>query len=140
MKLRNTHPVFTDAFIREVVEFVRPPGISNFLVRITSSERCNWGALAWPHSKRTWRIRVKINPDFARVMASIRRHKPKGAYLPFECYTAEEVLVHLIAHELRHLWQRRVRKGYRVWGARGQYSERDADAYAIHKVREWRRR
>jgi hypothetical protein len=27
----------------------------------------------------------------------------------------------------------------RVWGARGQYSERDADAYAIRKVREFRK-
>jgi hypothetical protein len=26
-----------------------------------------------------------------------------------------------------------------VWGSRGQYSNRDADAYAIRKVREWRK-
>jgi hypothetical protein len=51
-----------------------------------------------------------------------------------------EALVYVLAHELRHLWQGRVHRGRRVWGSRGQYSERDADAYAIHKLREWRRR
>jgi hypothetical protein len=28
-------------------------------------------------------------------------------------------------------------KANRVWGVRGQFSERDADAYAIRKIREW---
>lgn len=36
--------------------------------------------------------------------------------------------------------QARVPKGRRVWGARGQFSERDADAYAIRTLRAWRRR
>ena len=27
-----------------------------------------------------------------------------------------------------------------VWGSRGRYSERDADAYAVRKLREWRRK
>jgi hypothetical protein len=52
----------------------------------------------------------------------------------------EEAFVHMIAHELRHIWHKKIPKGYRVWGARGLYSDRDADAYAIRKVREWRRR
>ncbi len=43
------------------------------------------------------------------------------------------------AHELRHLWQAQHPKGWRVWGSRGQYSERDADAYAIRMLRAWRR-
>jgi hypothetical protein len=51
----------------------------------------------------------------------------------------EEVLVHIFAHELRHLWQKNhPGKRGKVWGAKGQYSERDADAYAIRKMREWR--
>jgi hypothetical protein len=55
------------------------------------------------------------------------------------CYNRTEALVHLLAHELRHLWQAKVKRGYRVWGARGQFSERDADAYAIQMLRRWRR-
>lgn len=45
-----------------------------------------------------------------------------------------------MAHEARHFWQHKVRKGWRVWGARGRYSEVDAEAYTIRKLREWRRR
>lgn len=49
-----------------------------------------------------------------------------------------EALVYVLAHELRHQWQAIHPKGWRVWGARGQYSERDADAYAIKMLRNWR--
>lgn len=53
-----------------------------------------------------------------------------------------EALVLMLSHEFRHLWQKenegRSRRG-KVWGARGTFSERDADAFAIRKVREYRR-
>jgi hypothetical protein len=51
-----------------------------------------------------------------------------------------ERLVLIMAHELRHLWQGKTtsRRGY-VWGARGRYSEVDTEAYALRKLREWRR-
>jgi hypothetical protein len=54
--------------------------------------------------------------------------------------TREEALVHVAGHGLRHLWQTtHTGKRGKVWGARGQYSDRDADAYAIRKTREWRK-
>ena len=61
-------------------------------------------------------------------------------YLGVKVFSDEEALVHVVAHELRHLWQARVKSGRRVWGARGQFSERDADAYGLACVRKWRRR
>ena len=63
----------------------------------------------------------------------------KGANLPVDLYSRIEALVLVTAHELRHLWQAQHPKGWRVWGSRGQYSERDADAYAIRMLRAWRR-
>ena len=54
-------------------------------------------------------------------------------------YNRKELFIHILAHELRHIWQAKHKRGWRVWGSRGQFSERDADAYAIHKVREYRR-
>ena len=69
-----------------------------------------------------------------------RRWFATKGYLSSLNFTWQETMIHLIAHELRHLWQQRIPKGRRVWGARGQYSERDADAYAIQVVRRWRRR
>jgi hypothetical protein len=50
-----------------------------------------------------------------------------------------EALIMLVAHELRHLWQADHPKGWRVYGARGVYSERDADAYALQMLRKYRR-
>jgi len=61
-------------------------------------------------------------------------------YLPFVTLDKDEYLVQVVAHELRHLWQAKVKKGHRVWGARGRFSERDADAYGIRKMREWRKK
>lgn len=62
--------------------------------------------------------------------------KSTGGYINHMLLSREEALVHILAHELRHLWQKNhPRKRGRVWGARGQYSDRDADAYAIRKTR-----
>lgn len=56
-----------------------------------------------------------------------------------------EALVYILAHELRHMHQQH---GYavhssfpvgRVKNARGRYSEVCTEAYAIHKLRAWRR-
>jgi hypothetical protein len=66
------------------------------------------------------------------------RIKNGKGYLSMTFLSAEEELVHTLAHEFRHMWQWYYPKRKRVWGARGQYSERDADAYAHRKLREWR--
>lgn len=63
-----------------------------------------------------------------------------GGHIGSLILTREEAFVHILAHELRHLWQTNHRgKRGKVWGARGLLSDRDADAYAIRKMREWRR-
>jgi hypothetical protein len=63
-----------------------------------------------------------------------------GGYIDHLTLSREEAFIHILAHELRHLWQKnhRTKRG-KVWGARGRFSDRDADAYAIRKQREWRR-
>jgi hypothetical protein len=60
-------------------------------------------------------------------------------YIGTRLYSLAEAAVFVVAHELRHLWQAKVKRGWRVWGAKGQFSERDADAYAIQMVRRYRR-
>src|SRR5215207_5039678 len=63
-----------------------------------------------------------------------------GGYVSCLILSREEALVHVLAHEFRHYWQyHHPGKRGKVWGARGLTSERDADAYAIRKLREWRR-
>ena len=131
MKLTNTSH-FPTEFVREVIRFVRPPGISKFRVQVT---RCShWGG--W----YTWGGRVTVRvPEAAHRPYPIHFPARRG-YLATVIFTPEEGLVLYLAHELRHVWQHMHPKGGRVWGARGRYSERDADAYAIQRVRRWRRR
>ena len=82
---------------------------------------------------------VKAADGHAAIFSEDVRPYSKG-YLPRPWLADQvEALVYLAAHELRHLWQARVPRGHRVWGSRGQYSERDADAYAIRQLRAWRR-
>jgi hypothetical protein len=48
-------------------------------------------------------------------------------------------MIHLVAHELRHLWQPTHRTRRMPTARHGRISERDADIYAIRKVRAYRR-
>lgn len=68
------------------------------------------------------------------------KHIDRDGYLGVVCYSQEEDLVYVIAHEFRHVWQCLVPSGWRVHGARNSgYSERDADAYGLHVLRQYRR-
>ena len=133
MRIRNTTTI-SDRAIRDVVAFVRPPGIGGFTVRVQNHGRGNYG-LASGDSNR-----ILLRPP-AKGSRNDTDHRRAGGYLPFPPIAGRlEWLVFIAAHELRHLWQARVPKGRRVWGSRGQFSERDADAYAIRMLRAWRRR
>ena len=65
----------------------------------------------------------------------------RGGYLPELWLDSTECLIAMLAHEFRHAWQKEHngKKRGKVWGARGKYSNRDSDAYALRKVREYRR-
>ena len=51
-----------------------------------------------------------------------------------------EALVYIMAHEIRHIWQSRHKnkRGY-VYGSKGKFSEIDTEAYAINRLRQWRK-
>jgi len=132
MKIKSSNPAFTLAKVREIAAFVKPSGVTNFSVWVKRSCRPCVAGTCYGHRNYIVARVGKLRFPYTSV--------DHGAYLGVKTYTMEEALVGLIAHELRHLWQKKVKHGWRVWGAKGQYSERDADAYAIRKVREWRRR
>jgi hypothetical protein len=163
MRLKN-HTDTHDK-IRQMIQFARPNGISNFDVRISNSKAIFRGRAyyegsgyhdtpnpfvvvrvtkdenAFPyfvkHTSRT-RTKLELNPQSGKL-ESVSYNSGTGGYIDHILLSREEAMLYIIAHELRHLWQAKVKKGYRVWGARGQFSERDADAYAIGKTRQWRR-
>ena len=122
-----------DALLRQFIRHCVPSGVTGFSVKVTHCrERGGRGrAWSWPQN----RILVRVQTSQQHYAG----HGPHKGYLGMPPMTREEVALFLLAHELRHLWQKRVPKGRRVWGARGQFSERDADAYAFRAVRTWRR-
>ena len=164
MRLKNTSGL-PDALVREVIRFVRPGGISNFDVMVKRSDKAFGGMSYAEGSSYHWTARpfvtVRIGPDkkFPFYVRGDRMDRPGGAvtvysdgrpprvskpqtkgYLTIGWITSRvEALVLVMAHELRHQWQATHSRG-RVWGSRGKYSERDADAYALGMLRAWRRK
>ena len=141
MRLTNNTD-FPDKRIREIIEFVRPNGISNFDVMIKNSRTCLYGGRCYYNGSSFHRttnpfIVVSITKDEG-CFPLYKTNKKGSGYINSLLLSREEAVVYLIAHELKHLWQAKVKRGRRVWGARGQFSERDADRYAIRKTREWR--
>ena len=78
-------------------------------------------------------------PYYWKVWKAIER---KG-YISHIRLNLLEDIVHVTAHEMRHALQNKRRKIHRVFGykkwTKPLFSERDADAYAIMKQRQWRR-
>lgn len=147
MKLNNSTNIPNEV-IREIISFVRPSGISKFDVELKNSKHAFAGRAYMEgssyHSSWSPFIVVRIGdekhfPYFDKKRIDYLKSKGRGGYLPQDFYTRLEAVTHLLAHELRHLWQAKHPKGWRVWGAKGKYSERDADAFAIQKVRQFRR-
>lgn len=138
MKINN-YTNFEDELIREVIRFSKPAGVANFDISFKNcagtfrgraySQGCAYHETAAPL------VIVSIGKEDKFP----HRVKGHGGYLPVDIYTRLEALVLVTAHELRHLWQYKHPRGWRVWAARGQYSERDADAYAIRILRAWRK-
>lgn len=142
----------------ELIRFARPRGVTRFALvlqlrpgfkspkfvhgsPVYSWRALVWSGRAWP-KKRLVTISVPANYRLRRYHGPRRMTGTPGSsgYQGVTVYTPEEALLFVLAHELRHLWQYRVPRGGRVWGARWQYSERDADCYAIGVLRRWRRR
>lgn len=142
-RLRNTTDLPPE-IVKAVEAFVMPPGgVGAYDLELRNSGACTRGHAYWAGSAYHTTARPFIVVRLSRrerYPASPPQRRKKG-YLPLPAMGNRiEQLVHILAHELRHLWQARVKRGRRVWGARGQFSERDADAWAISCLRRWRRK
>lgn len=134
MRLYNETDLPADV-IRAAVRAVRPPGIGGFDLRVTWGPGSGSGRAYAEGAGFRERACPYVVVRLPRTEAAARkRWRAKGAYLEIVVGSRLEALVALLAHELRHIWQARHSRG-RVFGARGRYSERDADAYALQRLR-----
>lgn len=144
MRLRNATEI-PNELVRDVIRFVCPPGVTGFDVRLGKSGGGDKGKAyvggSRYHDRAVPFINVYLDPATVYPTPPGAARSAGLGYLPRpRCANAVEMAVYLLAHELRHLWQKRVPRGRRVWGSRGQFSERDACAYGIRMLRQWRTR
>ena len=139
MRLKN-HTDIPDTVVRDLIAAVRPSGISNFDVRISNYAGRRGRGRAYHYSSYHDRdcpfvvVSIAKTDDKARDLGQGR----KGGYLKYAVGSRMEVLIAILSHELRHLWQATHSRG-KVWGSKGRFSERDADAYALQMLRRYRR-
>lgn len=143
MRLKNYTDIPTP-LVRAIIRAVCPPGVSGFDVRVSnlkgrgSRGRAYYDGSGY-HDTAAPFIVVSIARTDEKARA-ITEAKPGKGYLGGVAIGSRlEQLAFILSHELRHLWQARVPRGRRVYGARGQFSERDADAYALQMLRRFRR-
>ncbi len=131
MEYRNTTSV-PDTLLRDVIRFACPAAVTNYSIwfkRAGGGKRTFFAGTAYYRRRH---VVCRIPARFERLKKPYHGGglKPGRGYLPWPAYTFEEALVALVAHELTHLQQAQSPRLYRrTWNARGQFSERDCDAY-----------
>lgn len=140
MRIRNTHKVFSTELIREIINFVRPPDITDFDVWIKNSRRgfagkaycygCSY------HDRMCPYILVRVGTYKYPMVHRYRGMKTSPAITLMDWH---DTLVYLIAHELRHLWQAKAKnkRGY-YRGSKGRFSEIDTVSYGKSMLIKWR--
>ena len=136
VKITNDTCIPTE-HLKTIIRFAKPCGVSKFRIEFRNGYHNCMTGRAFIGQRRVL-IRFSTNIKFPKKIEAY------GGYLPHIYLDQDEYLVSIVAHELRHLWQgkywqRNKKRNGMVHGARGKYSERDADAYAIRKQREWRK-
>ena len=143
MKINNSTKIANEV-VREVIQFCRPSGISNFDVEVRNSKYAFAGRAYYKgsgyHSTASPFIVVRVGQDsqFPRTFKCYQYGSQKGRVHYFA--NRIECLLYVMAHELRHLWQAKGKKkrAGMAYGARGRFSEVDTEAYALNKLRAWR--
>lgn len=132
-----------DTEVKAIYSAVCPSGLAAHDVAIKNHGRRGGRGRAYmggSHYHDTRRPFVIVSVPKTDALSRLRRTGGNG-YLPVTTGSRREVLVYILAHELRHLWQYKFKGKPRgmVYGARGRSSERDCDAYGLQMLRRYRR-
>lgn len=122
-----------DAVIEAMIAACTPPGTKPHPVHIRTASTSYGASGTYTHHKR---VSVTLGSIDRRY---VQDGRDGAGYLSgIVIGSRGESLLFVLAHELRHAWQSSHLQG-KVWGSRGRYSERDADAWALHMLRRARR-
>jgi hypothetical protein len=141
MKLVNTSGLKNEE-LREMIRFAKPTGLAGFEIRVTRSNGYRGRAYNYGSTQVGYcNIRRGRKTSFPHSFGVRGR-----GYLPVTFNNEQEILLYLIAHELRHLWQYLHTKSRRGWNTTKEYywnsrayREYDACTYGMQILEQWRR-
>lgn len=122
-----------DAVIEAMIVACTPPGTKPHPVCIRTRNTSYGASGLYTHHKR---VSVTLGSIARRYKT--KTNPSKGYIAGIAIGSRGEALLFVLAHELRHAWQSSHLQG-KVYGSRGRYSERDADAWGLRMVRRARR-
>lgn len=138
MLLRNSTDI-PPILVRYIYDYVRLPDVDDpELIHIKNKARGIYhGRYGWYYPKDK-RVVLIVPPDFN---GKVIREKMKYSKLYLEIRNRVEFVVAVMAHELRHHWQRETWEGWRLSQSRdGRWCrEVDAETYEIMMLKRWRR-
>jgi hypothetical protein len=109
MKLKNYTDI-PNSEIREMTRFCKPVNVSHFDLRISNSYTSTFRGRFYPkgcyyHETLKPLIVVRVTKD-AKKFPLYTRHTKGGGYIDTLLLNREEAFLLVIAHEIRHLWQK----------------------------------
>jgi hypothetical protein len=135
VKLRNRTKIL-DKHLLEIIQFTDPGGLRKGHFMHVKPSRFHPRGYAMPGANQK-SICIWV-PKELKYPFTLGYHL-RYCTLDDPILDEDEILIFLLAHELRHRWQSQHPRYREVFGSRVT-GEIDADAYAMHKVRAWRRR
>lgn len=131
IQIQSTLTGWSEQRLRNLVDMCNKDlGLDDFQMGFKNSSKDYWGR-CYPrgcmrHTQPYIVIRVGKN-----IYPMTMGYSGKG-YIPHQVNSQEELIISLIAHEMRHIWQAKYPSLPRLGGGRGKFSEKDADTFAIN--------
>ena len=124
--------------INDIIDYSGPEDLGEFVILVTDSDKDMAGGSDWRGDEFRINhysipfIRIETNPDLEYPF-EIKGVENEG-YRRYTVLDRNELVMYLIAHELRHLWRAR-----REDVIDRKAAETDSDDYAIKTIEEWRK-
>jgi hypothetical protein len=139
--------------LETAIRFCAPKGVTDFTVVVNYDKKSEWSAFAYPFKKeKSIHIYIQKNKIHFPRLSNCRAAEKAGYSPVYRINDKYELLIHLFAHELRHIWQETVSKQNFLRSKVGHYTnsdgskessiykmERDACKYAKKIIQKYRK-